>query len=220
MIQLTENAGMRPLISLVIFISTANCADFTTYIGPTNPNQYPYQSFGVGALAVDSEGDTYATGFDLPGSNGAFVTKLDVNGNIAFTKSIAPFESFGNAIALDPTGNVWVGGGKSAVLVLPATRAFPDSSTAIPRPPAADGAVATGASNYCSGCSLTLSDGHAHITETVQYAGAAPGLIDGLMQINFVVPALLKYEPGGGWVYFTPPGDTFPIQLGWVNVSQ
>ncbi len=83
----------------------------------------------------------------------------------------------------------------------------------------ADGAVAMAANNYCSGCQLTLSSGAASVTETVEYAGTSPGLIDGLMQINFMIPALLNDEPGGGWVYFTPPGYTQPIQLGWVDVA-
>jgi uncharacterized protein (TIGR03437 family) len=82
------------------------------------------------------------------------------------------------------------------------------------------GAVATAANNYCSSCQLVLTDNQGTtITETVQYAGAAPDLIDGLMQINFMVP-----QPSNGnaglWVYFTPPGYTQSLQLGWVNISQ
>jgi uncharacterized protein (TIGR03437 family) len=82
------------------------------------------------------------------------------------------------------------------------------------------GAVPTAANNYCSSCQVTLTNNEGTTyTETVQYAGTSPGLIDGLMQINFVVP-----QPSNGnaglWVYFTPPGYTYPIQLGWVNISQ
>jgi uncharacterized protein (TIGR03437 family) len=86
--------------------------------------------------------------------------------------------------------------------------------------PPANGAVAAGANNYCSSCQLILSDGKTQITETAQYAGAAPGLIDVLMQINFMIPTLLSDSSGGGWVNFTPPGYTYPIQLGWVEVAQ
>jgi len=81
-----------------------------------------------------------------------------------------------------------------------------------------DGAVATGANNFCNTCQLTLSNEHTNITETVQYAGAAPGLIDGLMQINFTIPTQFGGDLGA-FVYFTPPGYSQPLLLGWVNVS-
>ena len=81
-----------------------------------------------------------------------------------------------------------------------------------------DGAVATAANNYCSGCQLVLSNWPTSVTETAQYAGTSPGLIDGLMQINFMIPAQFNFN--GAWVYFTPPGATQSIQLGWVNISQ
>lgn len=83
-----------------------------------------------------------------------------------------------------------------------------------------EGYVATSAENYCASCQITLFDGTTRITETVQYAGTSPGLIDGLMQINFLIPAQLHYPDGGAWVYFAAPGNSQPIQLGWVNVSQ
>lgn len=81
-----------------------------------------------------------------------------------------------------------------------------------------DGAVAAAANNYCNSCQLVLSNWPTSVTETVQYAGTSPGLIDGLMQINFMIPAQFNFS--GAWVYFTPPGATQPIQLGWVNISQ
>jgi uncharacterized protein (TIGR03437 family) len=84
--------------------------------------------------------------------------------------------------------------------------------------PPVDGAIATAANNYCSSCQLTLSTGGMSISETVEYAGSSPGLIDGLMQINFMIPTQLNTD--GAWVYFTPPGYTQPMQLGWVNISQ
>jgi uncharacterized protein (TIGR03437 family) len=83
-----------------------------------------------------------------------------------------------------------------------------------------DGAVATAANSYCSSCQVTLFDGNTSTTETVEYAGTSPGQIDGLMQINFAIPTQLNYEASGVWVYFTSPGYTQPMQLGWVNVSQ
>jgi len=47
-----------------------------------------------------------------------------------------------------------------------------------------DGAVAVGASNWCPYCQINLGG----TNETVEYGGAAPGLIDGVMQVNFMVP--------------------------------
>jgi uncharacterized protein (TIGR03437 family) len=84
--------------------------------------------------------------------------------------------------------------------------------------PPADGAVATAANNYCSACQLTLSNGPHSVNETVQYAGTSPGLIDGLMQINFLIPTGFPFD--GAFVYLTTPGSTQSIQLGWVNISQ
>jgi uncharacterized protein (TIGR03437 family) len=81
-----------------------------------------------------------------------------------------------------------------------------------------DGAVATAANNYCSTCQLTLSNGPHSVTETVEYAGTSPGLIDGLMQINFLIPTDFPYN--GAFVYLTTPGSTQSIQLGWVNIPQ
>ncbi len=86
--------------------------------------------------------------------------------------------------------------------------------------PPVNGAVATAANNYCSSCQIVLSNYPNGITETVQYAGTSPGLIDGLMQINFMIPTELNSVSRGAWVYFTPPGQTQQIQLGWVNISQ
>jgi uncharacterized protein (TIGR03437 family) len=95
---------MRVLISMAVLISAAYAADFTTYIG-TGVQNPDYQST-IGAIAADSEGDTYVTG------SNAFVTKLDPAGNVVFTKTFGAGAnySFGFSIAVDPAGNVWVGG--------------------------------------------------------------------------------------------------------------
>ena len=85
--------------------------------------------------------------------------------------------------------------------------------------PAVDGAVATAPNNYCSKCQIALFNGITTITETVQYAGSSPGLIDGVMQINFTIPTQLNVLEGGGWVYFIAPGQSQPMMLGWVNVA-
>lgn len=46
------------------------------------------------------------------------------------------------------------------------------------------GAVTVGASNWCPYCQINIGG----TNETVEYGGAAPGLIDGVMQVNFMVP--------------------------------
>jgi uncharacterized protein (TIGR03437 family) len=51
-----------------------------------------------------------------------------------------------------------------------------------------DGAVTIAANNWCGSCQFSVGT----VTETAAYAGAAPGLIDGAMQINLTVPT----EPG------------------------
>jgi uncharacterized protein (TIGR03437 family) len=103
---------MRFLISIAVFVLTAHAADFTTYVGPVPQNPYQVYPFSVGALATDSAGDTYVTG------NGVFISKLDPAGNIVFTKAFGPVNSYsyGFSIALDPSGNIWVGGQTSATI--------------------------------------------------------------------------------------------------------
>lgn len=81
-----------------------------------------------------------------------------------------------------------------------------------------NGAVASGPDNYCTHCQIALNWGPINLTETVQYAGSSPGLIDGLMQINFMIPS--QWQTAGAWVMFTPPGQTEILQLGWVNIAQ
>src|SRR5208337_2255619 len=99
-----EDVFMRALILIAVLVSTAYGADFTTYLGASQ-NPYPNQS-AIGALATDSEGNTYVTG------GNAFVSKLDPAGNIVFTTTLGPggSYSYGFSIALDPSGNIWVAG--------------------------------------------------------------------------------------------------------------
>jgi hypothetical protein len=49
------------------------------------------------------------------------------------------------------------------------------------------------------------------VVETVQYSGASPGLIDGLIQIDFKIPVTLPSQPSGAWVYLTRPGYSQPF---------
>lgn len=71
-----------------------------------------------------------------------------------------------------------------------------------------DGAVATIPNNWCADCQVILNGDNA----PVDYAGTAPGLIDGIMQINLTVPmqfalteAFLQFSLGGsGFVWVSP----------------
>jgi uncharacterized protein (TIGR03437 family) len=83
-----------------------------------------------------------------------------------------------------------------------------------------EGAVAKAARNDCPSCQVTLSGSGPSptVTETVSYAGPSPGLIDGLMQINFRIPADVNNRPLLQ-VSFTMPGDTAPAHLGSVWVT-
>jgi len=88
--------------------------------------------------------------------------------------------------------------------------------------PNVTGAVLPDADNYCSNCKVVFTTGTTSkdITETVQYAGSSPGLIDGLMQINFQIPTQLTNAFTGAWVKVFPPGSSQPVQAGWVNIAQ
>ncbi len=104
---------MRLIILLLILISTAHGSDFTTYIGGANLDQ----SLSVAASAVDAAGDTYVTGTQVTetasaniAASNVFVTKLGPAGNILFTTAFGQNYTVGSAIAVDPAGNVWVGG--------------------------------------------------------------------------------------------------------------
>jgi uncharacterized protein (TIGR03437 family) len=81
-----------------------------------------------------------------------------------------------------------------------------------------DGAVATNADNYCSSCQVTFGTFNFAVTENVQYAGPSPGLIDGLMQINVIVPA--QNQTPQLQVLLDPPGAPYGAFLGFIWVSQ
>ncbi len=102
------------LILLASLASLAYSADFTTYIGDQNP-------YIVSAIATDAAGNTYVTGNRFIESAPAlsdddvFVTKLDATGNIVFTTTFGGKGiDIGNAIAVDPMGNIWIGGSTSS----------------------------------------------------------------------------------------------------------
>jgi uncharacterized protein (TIGR03437 family) len=81
-------------------------ADFTTYTG----DSHTYQ---VAAMATDLTGNTYVTGSRviMANSTDVFVTKVDPSGNVVFTTTFGgKSQDQANAIALDASGNIWVGG--------------------------------------------------------------------------------------------------------------
>jgi uncharacterized protein (TIGR03437 family) len=105
---------MRILVALAVVSSAGYAADFTTYIGDSNPYQ-------VAAITTDSAGNAYVTGSRLIRLSGSvnttdvFVTKLDGGGNVVFTITFGgKGGEQGNAIAVDPAGNIWVGGSTSS----------------------------------------------------------------------------------------------------------
>ena len=104
----------RLLVLLAVCASATFGADFTTYI--RDQNQY-----SVAAITTDPAGSTYVTGSrDIPSVSSApstdvFVTKLDAAGKVVFTTTFGgKGADIGNAIAVDPSGNIWVGGATSS----------------------------------------------------------------------------------------------------------
>lgn len=104
---------MRAIVLFAILLLPLFAADFTTYIGDANQYQ-------VAAIATDSAGDTFVTGSRLiqigtQSASDVFVTKLNPMGEIVFTTTFGGKGiDQGNAIALDPAGNIWVSGSTSS----------------------------------------------------------------------------------------------------------
>lgn len=116
------------MLAFAILASSVFAADYTSYIG----DEFPYL---VTAITTDSAGNTYITGSrngvmepnsavtgivigfansappPSPPPPDVFVTKLDLSGNIVFTTTISGKGSDqANAIALDPSGNIYIAG--------------------------------------------------------------------------------------------------------------
>ncbi len=105
---------MSPVAYLLSATLAAN-AGFTTFIG----DAYPYS---VSKIATDSAGNTYIAGTrnlsNAPGGGptDVFLTKLDPSGKILFTKGLGGNASTtGNAIALPPSGNIYIAGSTRAI---------------------------------------------------------------------------------------------------------
>jgi uncharacterized protein (TIGR03437 family) len=91
-------------------IQPAVAADFTTYIG----DSLPYQ---VAAIVTDTTGNTYVTGSRVitNAATDVFVAKVDPSGSVVFTTTFGgKAQDQATSIALDPAGNIWVGGSTSS----------------------------------------------------------------------------------------------------------
>jgi uncharacterized protein (TIGR03437 family) len=107
---------------LFLFLSIAGVSfagQFTTSLG----DSYPYL---ISAITTDSAGNTYIVGSrqlatagtvtlnsstNLGAGSDVFVSKLDPSGNLLFTDTFAgKGVDTGTAIALDPSGNIYIGG--------------------------------------------------------------------------------------------------------------
>ena len=90
----------------LLFLLTSSLAlagEFSTAIG----DAYPYT---VQAMTTDAAGNTYLTGNrTLSSGVDVFVTKLDPTGAVVFTNTFGA-NTVGYVIAVDPSGNIYVGG--------------------------------------------------------------------------------------------------------------
>lgn len=96
--------------ALFLVSSLAIAGEFTTSLG----DAYPYT---VAAITTDSAGNTYVVGSRTLSSSftDIFVSKLDPSGNLLFTDRFGGSgTSTGSAIALDPSGNIYIAGSTSA----------------------------------------------------------------------------------------------------------
>jgi uncharacterized protein (TIGR03437 family) len=102
---------LRLVVLLTCGASVAAASDYATYIG----DAYAYT---INAIAVDSSGNTYATGYrnvviSAAGdtANDVFVTKIDPAGNVKLLATLSGKGSDqGNGIAVDGAGDIYVVG--------------------------------------------------------------------------------------------------------------
>jgi hypothetical protein len=120
---------MRFFFFILAFTAVATASEYTTYIGDSYPRS-------VATITADAAGNTYVVGNRAPAiiptagivfsavlgfpvdvisaaapPNDVFVSKLDTSGNILFTAVFAgKGQDRGLAVAIDPTGNVYVAG--------------------------------------------------------------------------------------------------------------
>lgn len=102
------------LLLLLVWAAALSAGEYSTYIGDSN-------RWSIGQVLVDASGHTYVAGsrtFDLsydplrpnPVSE-AIVAKIDTNGRMVLFANIGGKGSdAANAVALDPAGNIYIGG--------------------------------------------------------------------------------------------------------------
>jgi uncharacterized protein (TIGR03437 family) len=123
MFRVPEAFIMKKIMGLLLFSLQLLAADYTTYIGGTYTGISPSYDVQVTAMTTDALGNTYLTGglstdtlqnTSTP-SYIAFVTKLDPTGQLVFSKAFGGSVSDeGAAIAVDPSGNIYVAGNTSS----------------------------------------------------------------------------------------------------------
>jgi uncharacterized protein (TIGR03437 family) len=165
-----KNAGFF-LFSLLI-----SAADYTTYIGGTNTGLPPAYDVSVRAMTTDASGNTYLTGGLSANATSyiAFVTKLGPTGQLVFSKAFGGSGSDqGTAVAVDPSGNIYVAGNTTSpdLLVTNALQTAPSSifvlklspdGKSVPYLSYFGGAGGTGAVNAVA----TDSNGNLYLTRT------------------------------------------------------
>jgi uncharacterized protein (TIGR03437 family) len=107
---------LKAVLSVLVLSVSLSAGEFTTFIGGTAFPPYPYT---VTAMTTDAAGNTYLTGLrtlsplyaTMPGHTDCFVSKVDPAGKIVFTDVFAgQGKDQVLAIAVDPAGDVYVGG--------------------------------------------------------------------------------------------------------------
>jgi uncharacterized protein (TIGR03437 family) len=123
---------MKKIAGLFLFPLLISAADYTTYIGGINTGISPAYDVTVGAMTTDASGNTYLTGGLSTNATSyiAFITKLGPAGQLVFSKAFGGSGSDqGAAIAVDPSGNIYVAGNTTSpdLLVTNALQTAPSS---------------------------------------------------------------------------------------------
>jgi uncharacterized protein (TIGR03437 family) len=123
----------------------------------------------IQAVTQEASGSTMLPSFRAAVDSSIFGIFLNPDGSVAAINQDGTLNSASNPAKAGTIVGIWANGFSASVGPV-------------------DGAVASSANNWCAYCEVYLGS----FSETVAYAGAAPGLIDGAMQINFMIPATLS----------------------------